>query len=313
MRYPAYCSLCGGPFDNDFEAPVEYSWLRSICLLSAQKTYEPKQYLDERVTGEDQGQIEVSNHVDWIDATSFTKPILRGPTRTVEAFIPDIDGVIHYPLHSACLQIAQLLRPLTFIHTAFDVQCQLVSSEVPASSLNWPNYFFGARYFHDEIWNPGSSSEAKQFEADPIHVRNMTRSLLRYLRPLGGGSEKSRHYDAVLARKLQQLPLELTDSILQGLQPFTDPSLQCTRTLSSRHWKEALLSGKLIPWLWDLDHEACRRVDKEASEASVHGWDWELFARMLAQTAIFEQGNMMEGVPLGLRNRRRIWRIAQEL
>ncbi len=42
------------------------------------------------------------------------------------------------------------------------------------------------------------------------------------------------------------------------------------------------------------------------------GWDWELLVRQLAQVEAFEEGNLMPSMPLGLRNRRRIWRLVDE-
>ena len=41
-------------------------------------------------------------------------------------------------------------------------------------------------------------------------------------------------------------------------------------------------------------------------------WDWERLVRQLAQTEIFESGNLTESAPLGLRNRRQIWRLVGE-
>jgi hypothetical protein len=41
-------------------------------------------------------------------------------------------------------------------------------------------------------------------------------------------------------------------------------------------------------------------------------WDWERLVRELAQTESFELGNLMDNDPLGLRNRRRIWRLIEE-
>lgn len=81
----------------------------------------------------------------------------------------------------------------------------------------------------------------------------------------------------------------------------------------------------MFPWLWDLDSEIINeysyrnRADqtekKEKSSPSFSAenfWDWELLVRQLAQANAFEPGKPMERAPLGLRNRRRIWRLLED-
>jgi hypothetical protein len=45
---------------------------------------------------------------------------------------------------------------------------------------------------------------------------------------------------------------------------------------------------------------------------SKNAWDWELLVRQLTETDIFEPGKLMDHALLGLRNRRRIWRLVDE-
>lgn len=42
-------------------------------------------------------------------------------------------------------------------------------------------------------------------------------------------------------------------------------------------------------------------------------WDWELLVRQWAQTDVFDLGNYRQDVHQALRNRRRIWRILEEM
>lgn len=65
-----------------------------------------------------------------------------------------------------------------------------------------------------------------------------------------------------------------------------------------------------LPWLWDLDIEAV--FAKESSREGVI-WDWEMLVRQLSQVTAFEPGNPLEDVHPGLRNRRRIWRIVEDM
>ena len=81
-----------------------------------------------------------------------------------------------------------------------------------------------------------------------------------------------------------------------------------------RFWRECLVSKYCLPWLWDLDRNMCEQKDQQQPGNGAFRWDWEGLIRTLAQQAVFEKdGPMSNGVPLGLRNRRRIWRIMREL
>jgi hypothetical protein len=90
------------------------------------------------------------------------------------------------------------------------------------------------------------------------------------------------------------------------------------------------MKGQIFPWLWDLE-DACldnkpTQTPQNLAEVSLplplplplpsyraeNFWDWELLARQLAQVDIFQPGSLMESAPLGLRNRRRIWRLLEE-
>ena len=95
-------------------------------------------------------------------------------------------------------------------------------------------------------------------------------------------------------------------AILCELHPLKIGSWACTQMMPPAYWREALISGKLIPWLWDLDKEACRRKDQEAINSGAQPWDWQLLVRTLAQKKVFEVEPSMVDAPLGLRNRRRI-------
>lgn len=71
-------------------------------------------------------------------------------------------------------------------------------------------------------------------------------------------------------------------------------------------WCDILLEGKALPWLWDLDSRA---VDKKRREGN---WNWELLVRQLSKLTIYEPTGTTLNLPLGLRNRRRIWRNLEE-
>ena len=95
--------------------------------------------------------------------------------------------------------------------------------------------------------------------------------------------------------------------------------------------------------MWDLNAEACRRYDEDAQSeddqkkrsdvvagSNNHNnptkWDWELLVRTLSHVRVFEtiydesgaekkHASLVDAeiVPLGLRNRRRIWGTVEEI
>ena len=71
------------------------------------------------------------------------------------------------------------------------------------------------------------------------------------------------------------------------------------------------MNGVILPWLWDLDLRAVMR--KEAELRGGDEWNWELLVRQLAQGDIYEPRKVLEDLPLGLRNRRRIWRLVGDI
>lgn len=88
-------------------------------------------------------------------------------------------------------------------------------------------------------------------------------------------------------------------------------SLDCTHTLEPTVRYQSLLEYATIPWLWDLDYQVLR--NKEASKPQGRDWDWELLIRQLAQPDIYEPGKALPNLPLGVRNRQRIWRLVEDL
>ncbi|XXG93756.1 hypothetical protein Hte_000005 [Hypoxylon texense] len=124
---------------------------------------------------------------------------------------------------------------------------------------------------------------------------------------------------------LEENPLDipdLTESILQNLRAESSEmskgksdemhgNLQGSDQISNAvrnqdWWYGALVNKKLFPWLWDLDMEAVHEKYRCGS------WDWELIVRQLSQLEIHEPGDGTLSLPVGLRNRRRIWRLLED-
>lgn len=80
--------------------------------------------------------------------------------------------------------------------------------------------------------------------------------------------------------------------------------------ISPDTWRNALIDSDL-PWLWDLEWSLIAR--KEASPPPGHLWNWKQLIRQLAQVDLHEPKAVFEDLPMGLRNRRRIWRIVDDM
>lgn len=108
-----------------------------------------------------------------------------------------------------------------------------------------------------------------------------------------------------------RLPPEIIHNIIKQMGALQDPPLQCNYLVDQSWWRLALRDGVVLPWLPDLDLQSLSR--KEASLSAGQEWNWELLVRQLAQTDIYKPKMVLEDLALGLRNRRRIWRLVEDI
>ncbi len=120
-----------------------------------------------------------------------------------------------------------------------------------------------------------------------------------------------------LAPFLLPVPSEIIEHIVKYLVPLSDPPLQCTFLLAPFYWRQALLDGLVLPWFPDFDPITVTNKDEDNSQQTAGGgnqqWNWELLVRQLAQTNLHQPRNGLNPIPLGLRNRRRIWRLVEDI
>lgn len=154
---------------------------------------------------------------------------------------------------------------------------------------------------------------------DPLNIPGLTSTLLSNLEPrvhckYAVGSSQFRE-------RLQSLPNELKLHIFDYVAAAQDWPLRCTRLLGPRFWKT--LFNKNHPcfaWLWDLDQNMIQRTDPYLK------MDWELLFRKLSQgpkladcfgsntESDFESfRGVLRTIPPGLENRRRIWKVLDEM
>ena len=132
----------------------------------------------------------------------------------------------------------------------------------------------------------------QHFEADPEDVPDITTVILPHLLPV------SPTKIAAASTKEGELP------------PAVELSVECQFDFHPGFWRQALSTGYLR-WLWDLEPAAIS--DKEASKPHDREWNWELLGRQLAQVNLHEPKAILVDIPMGLRNRRRIWRIVEDM
>jgi hypothetical protein len=81
-----------------------------------------------------------------------------------------------------------------------------------------------------------------------LPILDLTLNILSFLQPL---LEKwsSDLCSSALKEPLGSLPTEGINLICQHLQPFQDPSLQCSRDLAPVLWRELLFNRDFLPLL----------------------------------------------------------------
>ncbi|CEN60723.1 hypothetical protein ASPCAL03156 [Aspergillus calidoustus] len=177
-------------------------------------------------------------------------------------------------------------------------------------------YYFPASWdTSNELQWPTGHPEAEEFEIEPFPISGLTTAILSFLQPLPAGLRTSH------VEYLTGAGAEAEIKLLRS-RPFVNPPEECVRALPPTCWRTLVMERHIFPWLWDLEH-ACLQITPPhttenlsdgslASYEAENFWDWELLARQLAQVDIFREGSRMESAPLGLRNRRRIWRLLEE-
>ena len=200
-----------------------------------------------------------------------------------EGHFPDITELHSwFPIHTACLSIIEhvvSLKPQTqpgkastglaaiqeFYQALYSLREDIQEDPegITGKGVEWEHGYYGARRFWFDSW---SMERGWEFLcADPIEIPDLTDYLLSNLRtisvppqaePTGGSQQGSDSPKAAL----DTLPVELLDRITSYLPCPTILHLhQTNRALSARialgpsFWRDQLISGNFLSFIWDLD------------------------------------------------------------
>ncbi len=152
-------------------------------------------------------------------------------------------------------------------------------------------------------------TSCQPYEADPLNIPDLSTHVLSCLQAYP--QECTRNATPAhtsLAAQLKSLPTELFDYIIDLMGPIENLPVQCTRLIEPVYWQR-LLCAEFLPYLWDLDISVIQYC------LSDEKWDYELLVRQLAQEGIWDyfKRNDPGKYDHGLWNRRRIWRLVEEM
>lgn len=167
--------------------------------------------------------------------------------------------------------------------------------------------------------------------AHPLDISAITAATLALLTsqtplPKESSSVKRQAYRLPTSRfrsTIESLPHEVLTLITTHLSTRsilalrrTSQTLAASIPLSQSFWRDQLIYGHVVPYIWpgDLEAEECRTSDRSCDR------DWETLVRTLMKPPIklsngFENWPdepWVKSLPIGLQNRRRIWAIAAE-
>ncbi|KAI0123558.1 hypothetical protein BJ170DRAFT_686824 [Xylariales sp. AK1849] len=158
--------------------------------------------------------------------------------------------------------------------------------------------------------------------ADPLKIPNLTAHILSNLETLE--SEPGNPAAKTFRRCFLTLPPELQERVVESMGSSDGLPMQCNHLLPQEAWRDIFLGRRFLPFLWDLDYAV---IEKYCEDMANNGFElnWELLVRKLSK-GIGEDipGGTAETqpnfqcypdleIPKGMRNRRRIWQLVEEM
>ncbi|VUC34393.1 unnamed protein product [Clonostachys rosea] len=307
-RNQAYCCICGGPFLEPGTRENEPgAWLCYPVLWTTAHNTKDGADLDMY-----QHEISLRYTYDLVDRVDDSQRrvleekatyrehnlfLISESSKEVPAFHVFGDtywdkSALYFALHNQCSKLVQ--RFISTRHESHDVfhisdkdeicsvkqLWEVLFARVPASGCNHasniehPTRYYGVARLHRTEWEPDDDLLIGELvEADPIEVPKLTESILDNLEPCVSSTQSD----------------ETSNNIID-----------------QDWWFNKLIAKEDIPWIWDLDEDQVRKKQRTGA------WDWELLIKKLSRPDIYRPEDETLRLPLGLRNRRRIWRCIEE-
>ncbi|CAG9982212.1 unnamed protein product [Clonostachys byssicola] len=305
-RNQVYCCICGGPFlESGTRENEPGEWLCHPTLWTTvhnakdgpesdmykwelgMHTYLPYDLVD---PVEDSQRRVLEQEATYQEHNMF---LISESGEKVPAFhVVGNESALYLAAHGKCSQLVQRFissRPET--HDVFQISdkdeissvkqlWQVIFTRIPASgrgfayNVDHPTRYYGITSLHLTEWEPDNNPLAGEcVEADPIEVP------------------------------------QLTECILDNLELYV-PGIRSEATSTDLEDQDRgynkLINKKELPWLWDLDEDVVRKKQRTGD------WNWELLVDKLSGTDIYRPEDETLRLPLGLRNRRRIWKCIED-
>ncbi|KAI1393090.1 uncharacterized protein F4822DRAFT_393052 [Hypoxylon trugodes] len=327
-RNQIYCCICGSPFLEPGQSDDERGeWLaRAVLVTTAHETDHgieldiywpqapsgsyaldlgpnPPTELKRRVLRLDSEYSE-HNQFKILESGATVSAFTVGagsPTSTVTS-----GGTFYLAVHGVCNQLAEhfidsraeardtfQIGPqdkISSIKQLWEVLYRRMPGSTPLNSeyiLPEPHAYYGGRYCRNVYWEPSDDLEyGELLEENPSEIPNLTESILQNLQPASSEAPGD---------KLNKTNFNHQES---------NPKSEIVH--NQDWWYDAFISKTLFPWLWDLD---VKLIQKRRQEGN---WDWKALGRQLSRVEIHTPSDETLNLPLGLRNRRRIWRLLED-
>ncbi|KAL1638564.1 hypothetical protein SLS58_008777 [Diplodia intermedia] len=287
-----YCCICGCPFSSLDVDPDDTFFAE-----------------------EDEGR----RKVEGIDSLVRTiEQIESSRQNTINKFLrgSELDGPV-YGMHSTCMTIAEHARRRRFfggtypepstnsVMQHFYVSLKRLHYRIASQShsVRWEHGYYGAARFWRNFW--GQERGWEWLCADPANIPELTEWVLSQLRPVSDDDDESTSSSSSSAPSkyrvdddgreyprpaLDGMPIDVLQRIASFLPaPSTLRLRRCSKSLANRielrqsFWRDGLVAGDLVGFLWDLDAARCRQKDRTASGGDGDGvrYDWRSLARGL--------------------------------
>ncbi|KAL7619756.1 hypothetical protein AAE478_010298 [Parahypoxylon ruwenzoriense] len=241
--------------------------------------------------------------------------------------------------HEACLEVAEdamrhsphdiVVRDLRtlwkVLRVRFDVDDSYYMSTV-TGAVSRPQRVELPHAYYMPFRAPGAAAQSgtrgqggaglERWEAAyPLQVPNLTSAILENLKTLPPAATP--HPGAIaFRRRFLALPPELRDHVCSFLAPRSGMPGVCNGLLPQWVWRDVFLDGECLPFLQDLDSSVVEDFCAQwGQERATREPNWELLVRKLSQEAwsVWDAESSTLKVPNGLRNRRRVWKLVEEM